>query len=287
MNVTPLRVAFLFHFWTMSKVLYNGILHDSETPLFTGANRGFRYGDGIFETIKVFRGRVLLKELHFERLHLGMKMLGLQNLPDPSGLENDILSLCVNNNNDRLSRVRIAVFREENIQASILIEAQPLDEEANRWNDKGWTLELYPFARKSTDGLANLKSANYLPYVLAAQYAAEKEVNECLLLNVENAICDASRTNLFIVKGTEIYTPALHQGCVSGVMRRFLMDELKRTGYQLKSDVITLQEMEDADEVFLTNAIQGIRWVRRFREKKYSCTLSAGIYEKILAPLFH
>jgi branched-chain amino acid aminotransferase len=270
----------------MNQVLFEGKFYEAGAPLFTAANRGFRYGDGIFETIKVFRGQVLLKDFHFERLDLGMKMLALKNLPDTPALEQDILSLCRENDCEQLARVRVAVFRGENSQASIVAEAHRLDDEANRWNEEGFTLELYPFARKSTDGLANLKSANYLPYVLAAHYAAEKGVDDCLVLNVENAICDSSRANLFLIRGEEIFTPALHQGCVSGVMRRFVMDELKRMGLPVKGSVITLDDMEEADEVFLTNAIQGMRWVSRFREKNYSNTMTAGIYKKLLDPLY-
>lgn len=258
-------------------------------PLFTAQNRSFRYGDGVFETIKVFQNRILLSSLHFERLFTSLHLLHLQ--PGigftKERLEGDILQLCLRNGCAGLARVRLAVYRSEHNQADYVIEAVPLDEAAMQWNNEGWKLELYPPARKSCDAFANIKSANFLPYVLAGLYAQDKGADEALVLNALNHIADGSKTNLFLIQEGEVYTPALHQGCVSGVMRRFVIDCLKKNGYAVHQTKIAEEKLLAADEVFCTNAIQGIRWVQSFGDRQYGYTQTRQIYELIASTILY
>ena len=142
---------------------------------------------------------------------------------------------------------------------------------------------MYPAARKSCDAFANLKSANYLPYVLAQLYANEKGADEALVLNSFTNIADGSKTNLFLVKGSALYTPALHQGCVSGVMRQHLINYLKSEGYELHQTEINHEDLLQADEVFCTNAIQGIRWVQSYGDKTYSSTFTQHLFQAALS----
>lgn len=258
-----------------------------EQPLFTAQNRGFRYGDGIFETIKFFRGQMLLRRFHFDRLFLGMELLKMNagNLSEKK-LERDIVELCTLNTCTDLARVRLAIYREEEAPVSYVIEAFSLNETANRLNEEGWTIDIFPHVRKSQDAFANLKTANYLPYVLADMYAKEKGLNESLLLNSENNICDASKANIFLFIRDEIYTPALHQGCVSGTMRRFIIDELRRSGVPVHQKALSEEHFFDAQEVFLTNAINGVRWVEVFREKKYSNKFVKEMYHQVFSSIY-
>jgi branched-chain amino acid aminotransferase len=252
-------------------------------PLLEPGNRSFRYGDGLFETIKVSAGKILLEEFHFDRLFLG---LGLMRMNGPSTLPQNrpalaLLDLCSRNNCSGLARIRLAVFRNSRGGADYLAEASPLSAEDAQWNEEGWTIDIYPYARKSADAFANLKTANHLPYVMAELFAREKGLDDALVLNGDNHICDSSRANIFLIKGDDILTPALHQGCVSGVMRRFLINELKEMGYNVKQQEITEEDLRHAEEVFLTNAIRGIRWVRSFRDVSYGSTKVFSVWEKL------
>jgi branched-chain amino acid aminotransferase len=269
----------------MKWVCHNGSMVPAHEPLFTAQNRSFRYGDGIFETIKVIQMRIQLSHLHFDRLFTSLHLLQLQPGMGftKEKLEAFILQLCNLNDCTELARVRLAVYRSENNQADYVIEAFTLEPEVIQWNEKGWHLELYPLVRKSCDAFANIKSANFLPYVLAGMYAHEKEADEALVLNAFNHIADGGKTNLFIIQEGEIYTPALNQGCVNGVMRRFLIDELKKNGYVVHQTVVKEEQLRAADEVFCTNAIQGIRWVQSFGSKQYGCNQTRQIYEQVAA----
>lgn len=269
----------------MKFVCHNGEMVPAGQPLFDAENRSFRYGDGVFETARVVDGRMLLAPLHFERLFTSLQLMKIRPGPQftPRLLEENILRLCRENICSQRARVRLAVYRQQAGDAGYVIEAFPLAEDALQWNERGWSLVLYGLARKSCDAFANLKSANYLPYVLAGAYAAEKGADEALVLNCNNHIADGSKTNLFLIKDGAVYTPALSQGCVAGVMRTHLIDTLKNSGFIVHQTEVKEQMLLAADEVFCTNAVQGIRWVQRFGEKDYSNTLTQQIFQLVFA----
>ncbi len=270
----------------MKFVCFNGEISPSDQPVLTAQNRSFRYGDGVFETIKVYKGSIPFGTLHFERLFVSLRLLKIHFSFDEGQLEKMIVELCKKNECIDLARVRLAVYRNEDNTAGFIIEAFPLDAEANSFNKKGLILDLYPYARKSMDAFANLKSANFLPYVLAGLYAKENDLDDSLVLNCDNHICDTSRANIFLVKKKEIFTPALHQGCINGVMRRFLIDELKKQQFPIHQEELTEGDLLEADEVFLTNAIYGMRWVKSFKQKEYVHELTHTVYQQLLSTIY-
>jgi branched-chain amino acid aminotransferase len=270
----------------MDFVCFNGKFLSADEPLFTAQNRGLRYGDGLFETMKIYRSKILLEQFHFDRLFLSLKMLQIKHSFIASNLSEYILELCHKNNCSDLARVRLAVFRNNESEAGFVIEAFPFSNEINQWKEQGLTIDLFPYARKNPDAFSNLKTANFLPYILAEIFANERGIDDAIVLNAFNNLADSSKANIFLVKKNEIYTPALHQGCVSGVMRRFLLDELKRNNYRVHQQEISEHELFDADEVFLTNSIFVLCWVEKFREKTYMSEQSFSIYQKIIQPLY-
>jgi branched-chain amino acid aminotransferase len=269
-------------------VCFNGSFYPAEAPLLTAQNRSFKWGDGVFETMKVFRGKILLANLHFERLFISLRLLQIQKSETISQavVEENILSLCSQNNCLSNARVRLAAYRTDENSAGYLIEAIPLDEEVNNWQEDGLTLTLYPYARKSQDAFASLKSANYLLYILAGRYAIEKGADDALVLNADNFLCDSSKANIFLLTGNKLRTPALHQGCINGVVRRVIIEEAGKHGLQINQEVISEEELLAADEVFLTNAIQVIRWVKQYKHKNYQCASTRKIYAAIAAIIF-
>ena len=156
------------------------------------------------------------------------------------------------------------------------------------WDEKGWQVCIHPFLQKSCDAFANLKSSNYLPYVMAARYAAEQQADECMVLNSQNNLCDGSKTNLFLIKENAVYTPALHQGCVSGVMRRHLIGLMKSAGYEVHQQAVGVQQLLDADEAFCTNALIGMRYISGCTDKKFGSDHARQIFKLFLEQVpFH
>lgn len=283
------------YFQRMNHVCLNGKIIPAGGPVLRADNKSFRYGDGLFETMKLGGGKIILAKYHFQRLFSGIRLLQFRIPPSltASRLQKEILALCNKNHCSHLARIRLAVFRgngglrDASPHLQYLIECQPGDPAVNAINKKGWTIDIYPDARKSCDLFCNLKSANYLPYVMASQYAGKKKHNDSLVTNTAGNIADATTANIFLVKNNLVITPALTEGCIKGVMRRYLIEKLsKSANFEVREGVVTKNDLETFTEVFLTNAIYGIRWVQRFREKTYTNTQTLKIYSDFITPLF-
>lgn len=249
-----------------------------EGEVITGPdNRGLRYGDGLFETLKVIKGKIQLRDYHFERLFSGMKMLQFE-IPQyftASYLENKIAELYKRNQHHSLARVRLMVFRgngglydAENNLPNYIIQSWDI-ERAEELNSNGLVIDIYSDAKKSCDKFANLKSNNFLPYVMAALYAKQVKVNDCVILNNHERICDTTIANLFIIKDEIVYTPPLSEGCIAGVMRRFIIEKLS-TNFTIVEKPLSIEDLQKTDEVFVTNSIRGIRWVGQFGKIEYT-----------------
>lgn len=280
----------MFYFVSMNSICFNGKIISAIEPVLMASNRGYRYGDGLFETMKILNGRILLGNYHFERLFNGLSLLQFQIpvLFSAVRIEKEILLLCRKNNCDDPGRVRLSVFRgngglyDEDKALQYLIECWPLNESVNKLNENGLVIDIYPDAEKSCDKFSNLKSANFLPYSMAAMYAKEKKINDCLVLNATGSIADSTIANLFIIKNGIITTPGLEEGCVNGVMRRYLIREMRNADYEVQEASVLLNDIISADEVFLSNAINGIRWVRQFRDKSYINIKTLEIYNRFV-----
>jgi branched-chain amino acid aminotransferase len=270
----------------MMHVCFNGQMIAENTPVFNAENRGFKYGDGVFETIKVSKERIPLIDFHFERLITSLQLLKIQHSYTKELLVQWIMDLCQLNQCQDSARVRLAAYRNAIGHAEIIIEAQPIKRiDIQTWS-QGISLAIYPYARKPRDVFANLKTANFLPYVMAGFYAIEKGFDDCIVLNDVNKICDSSKANIFMIRDNEIYTPALHQGCINGVMRRYLIDAIKELNYVVHQEEIVEEDLESADELFLTNAVKGIMPVNTFNGKQYNNSITSGFYERLIIPLF-
>lgn len=278
----------------MNHICVNGRILPGEEPALLVSNRGYRYGDGLFETMKVYRETILLEQLHFERLFSGISVLKMDwpLLVTSGRLKKEVLDLCRKNKCEELARVRLSVFRgngglyDGDQGTGYVIECWPLDGSMNQLNENGLVTDIYPEARKSCDRFSNLKSASFQPYSMAARYAKEKKLNDCLVLNTSGNIADSTIANIFIIKDNIITTPALSEGCIDGVMRKYLISAIRGAGGNVTEGVLRPADLRQADEVFLTNAIRGIRWVRQFGERSYSNPKTTVIFNQFVKTIF-
>lgn len=274
----------------MNSICFNGKIIADDEPVLMVSNRGYRYGDGLFETIKVRDSRILLANYHFERLFAGLLLLKfeLPRLFTREKIEQDILQLCRKNNCGQLARVRLSVFRgngglyDEDKGLQYVIECWPLNQSIGELNENGLVIDVYPDAEKSCDKFSNIKSANFQPYSMAALYAKENKMNDCLILNISGSIADSTIANLFLIKGDTIITPSLEEGCINGVMRKYLLTEMQNAREKTLETSVSISDIKNADEIFLTNAINGIRWVRQFRDKVYPNFKTVEIYNRFV-----
>jgi branched-chain amino acid aminotransferase len=279
-------MVFLFYFEQMNYINLNGKIQPGDQSALLVSNRGYRYGDGLFETIRVVDEKIHLHQYHFERLFSGLELLQFEipKLFTAEKLTEEILILCKKNKCEHLARVRLSVFRgngglyDNDKTLQYAIECWPLNDTYDKLNENGLVIDIYQGAKKSCDAFSNLKSANFLSYNMAALYAKENKLNDCLVLNSKDNIADSTIANFFIIKDGVVFTPSLSEGCISGVMRRFLIEKLHSTDYEIREEAITINDLKVADEVFLTNAIKGIRWVKQYADSIYTKAITTEIF---------
>ncbi|MEO7308206.1 MAG: aminodeoxychorismate lyase [Ferruginibacter sp.] len=269
---------------------YNGKIYSNGTAVIAESNRGLRYGDGLFETMKCKHGQLHFIDEHLARLWKGMNLLefNLPKLFTPSFLEEQILSLVKKNGHNKTARIRLTVFRGDgglyddiDHKPNYLLQTWALPDDSGTWNSNGLVLGVYPGIKKSTDILSNLKHNNFLPYTMAAQFAKKQKWNDAVVLNTNDRLCDTTMANIFLIKGNTVHTPALSEGCIAGIMRRNILQQLKKNDARVIECELTVEDLLNADEIFLTNSIYHIRWVQNFGDKKYSNTQTQKIYADI------
>jgi branched-subunit amino acid aminotransferase/4-amino-4-deoxychorismate lyase len=129
---------------------------------------------------------------------------------------------------------------------------------------------LFTEIRKPGNILASLKSSNALLYVLAGRFARDHAFDEALILNEQGRICEGSMSNIFLVfPGGKILTPSVSEGILPGVMRKNLIRCLSENGYQVDESQVMTEDLFRAEEIFMSNVVQGIRWVISYRERRY------------------
>lgn len=247
------------------------------------SNRGFKFGDFIFETVRTKASQALMLDFHYERLKRGMAVLKMDSSDFPSltQLHKFIESLINKNRYFSDCRVRITVFRKgvglytpDTNEVSLLIEAKPLETKGYGWNE-GLLVEVYGENFKSKTPINNFKTGSSLVSVLASTYKKENQLGDVFIQNSDERIIEASSSNLFWIKSNCFYTPKISSGCVDGVMRRRVMALIDSQGWPLvETEGVTEAVLEWADEIFLTNAISGVQGVMGFKKRRYYLTKS-------------
>ncbi len=270
----------------MSYVNLNGrILKEAEAH-FPVAAWSLRFGYGLFETMLVQDGRIRLAHYHWERLTRSMETLGWSFPPHfgSSDLEEAVLRTVAHNNMQAACRVRLQLFTgrsglfdQEPHTSQFLVECMEVQPAALVWNENGLMLGISNSVRKSTDMLANLKTTNTLLYTLAADEAKRHKWNDALILNSHERLAESTIANLFIINGKQVITPPLSEGCIAGTLRRFLIENIPG----IRESPITSQDLASASEVFLVNAVRGIKWVGEISGVRYQNRLTKEIYESL------
>jgi len=271
----------------------NGKWIDSSFGSVSIADRGFRYGAGLFETIRFENDRAPLWDRHLRRLTRSLTILNwsLPALLTPDRLQAEIIQTIQKNKLSGSVRVRVTLTHGEgglfdgDRKINVLIETWPLDPSRKEFNTNGWVMGFFEGGQKSTDALSRCKSTSALLYTQAAQFAKQQKWNDALVFNAEGALADSCLANLFLVKEGKLFTTDSDQGAVEGVMQAWWIDQLSSTMPVLRGRILP-NDLLKADEVFLTNALFGIRWVGRIGDRSYQNILSQTLYQRHLRTIF-
>jgi aminodeoxychorismate lyase len=272
---------------------FNGHLLEESKSCISPSNRSFRYGDGFFETMKMVAGEVALQELHLARLFYSLEVLQFDVPASFSAAYIiDQVKRTATKNKLQHCRIRLNIFRgngglydAENMRPNFVVQVYALEHQNQAINSNGLVVDIFRDSIKAADKFSAIKSNNFLPYAMAALWVKSNKLNDALLLNQHATIADSTIANVFVVIDRQVKTPSLADGAVNGVMRMHLLQCLRKDGIVVQECSLTEEDLNNANEVFLTNAIRGIQWVKQIGKSNYINKTSVQLFNDYVRPL--
>lgn len=269
---------------------FNGkIVKDNSNLLIN--NRGFLYGDAVFETVKIVNSKILFLEDHYFRLMSSMRVVRME-IPmnfTMEFLEEQILELAKNKKISHSSRARITVFRNDGgyylpilNSVSFLISVESLDNQMYLMDKNPYQVELFTDFYITKQLLSSIKTTNKIINVTASIFANENGFDNCLLLNDTKNVVEALQGNIFMLSGNQLITPPISEGCLNGVMRKQIIHLASKIGgLEVSEEIISPFDLQKADELFITNVIKGIQPITKYRKKEYATALAFKLVQKL------
>ncbi|MCC7465682.1 MAG: aminotransferase class IV [Saprospiraceae bacterium] len=244
--------------------------------------RAAYYGDGVFETIRAFNGKIPFWDHHWARLMRGMLALEME---PPANWSSSFLTEEIRKTGIANSRIRLMVWREpgglfmpESRLVHYLITVQPLDAPIFEWKKEGISTVFCSSIKLPVDELSGIKLLGGARYVKAAMESRRRGADDGLLFNTEHRICEAVSSNICWIKDAKLYYPPPGEGQVAGTTQEHLLALALENGWQVIARPCFRDDLLEADEILLTNAIQGLRWIRSLDGKTYGCDCTKKIY---------
>ncbi len=269
---------------------HNGDLHPADEPVLRLDNRAFHFGDGLFESIRVVGGKPCFLDAHWARMSTGADLL---RITLPKGFDRqrfgEAVQAIIEKSGITSGRMRFTLFRggsgyyrPETDQGAYTIELRALADQHHVLNPNGLLVDIWPEMRKPVNELSRHKTLNCQYYIMAALWSRARGLDDCLLQNDRGNIIESSAGNLFIVSNGVLYTPSLTDGCLGGVMRAQVINLAIANGIKVYECSLNPQNLLAADELFFTNAIQGIRWAGGYRTKRYTHKMAGALTDLLV-----
>ena len=250
-------------------------------------NRGFLFGDAIFETIKVNGTKILFLEEHYLRLMASMRICRME-IPmnfTMEFMEEEILKLIALQANTVSNRIRFSVFRNAegfyhptSNDVQFIITCSELASDTYTFSASKYEVELFKDFYVSKHLLATLKTNNKMINVVASIFAKENGFENCLLINEDKNVVEATNGTIFMKMGNHIITPPTSDGCLNGIMRKQVIAIVaKLEGIEMIEKSISPFDLQKADELFISNVITGIQPITKYRKKEFTSEVAKEI----------
>lgn len=259
---------------------FNGNIQENSTVTIEN-NRGFLYGDAVFETLRVLNNKVLFLEDHYFRFMASMRIFRME-IPMNFTMEyfeaQILLLVQSDNNKSNAYRIRFSVYRKEGgfylpktNDVDFVVSFLALENDLYQIDaDVSYEVELFKDAYVTKQLFSSLKSNNKMVQITGSIFASENGYDNCLLLNDEKNVIEALQGNLFMRMGNTLITPPISDGCLNGIMRKqILLIAKKIEGLEIIERSISPFDLQKADELFITNVIKGIQPITKYRKKEF------------------
>ncbi|MBC8016413.1 MAG: aminotransferase class IV [Sporomusaceae bacterium] len=244
-------------------IYLNGTLVLGNEANISPYDHGFLYGNGLFETMRAYNGKVFCRDEHLKRLERGGRILGWPEWFDAESLSSAI-DQTLEKNGIQDASVRLTVSRGagasqpdpstcQHMTIVIFVSAiQPLGDEVY---EQGWHLVTARIQRNLTSPLCNIKGANYLDNILAKSEARQKGGNEALMLNTQGGVAEGTMCNVFFVAGGRLITPNRTSGLLPGITRAAVLQLARQAGMIVEERQVYPNELLDISEMFITSSL--------------------------------
>lgn len=270
----------------------NGQLIESEKATIAIDNRGLNYGDAVFETMRFVDGKLFFWKDHYKRLTTSLQILKME-VPKNFRidlLEKEILkTACLLETLNTACRIKLIVWRKTGgkygpitNEIEYAISSESLNSSTYTLNDAKYEIGLFKDHLISQGVLSSLKTNNRLINILGSIYAKENGYENCLLLNENQQVLEVLNGNIFLITDNTIVTPPIADGCLNGIMRKQIISIAKQIpDYKFEEISISISDLLKAKEIFITNVIQGVVTVTKYREQSYGNKVAKLIVHKL------
>jgi branched-chain amino acid aminotransferase len=244
-------------------VYINGLFWTIDNAKISVLDRGFNYGDGLFETMRSYSGNVYRLECHLNRLFKSAGSIFI-DLPMTKNEIRSAINQLLELNKLSNSLVRLTISRGQqepgiNIDYSapptIVIMARPTSRIKDNALKKGVGIKIHKNSGIRIQGIPNqIKSCNYLSNILLREKAIKEGCFETILLDNNNNITEGTFTNIFIIKNKKLLTPIVNEFVLNGITRQAILDICQENNIPYKEDILKEKNLYEADEIFLTNS---------------------------------
>ncbi|WP_027066833.1 aminotransferase class IV [Maribacter sp. Hel_I_7] len=273
---------------------FNGELLHKNTDFLNENNRGVQLGDAVFEELRVINGDVIFLEDHYLRLMSSMRILRME-IPmnfTMEFMEEEILKLISEDGLRETKQIKFTVYRntsdnnfsKSDNSISYFITSTTLINPFFVLDDKAYEVELFKDFYKNSSMLSNLDTNNKILNVVGSIYAQENDYQDCLLLNERKQVIEALNGNVFIVKGNQVKTPPITDGCVNSVIRKKIIDIVSKFNeVEFLEESLSPFELQKADELFIANNVNGLVSITKYRKKDFVNTTAKSLIGKLNA----
>lgn len=260
-------------------ICHNGDFIHADRPFLGLPNRAFHHCDVIKEEVHAYASEPQFLEKHVHKLVSSMHLLSME-IPayfKPADLNFLFSKLLRKNKCFGGAVVRLTVYRNSSRQdsaerndVSFVLDSRRLEHDLYELNAKGSVIGAYHELTRYAHPLSSIRNADPMLFLKAEQYCQKNMLDECVFLNGNGRIVETVHSNIFLVKDQSVFTPSIEEGCIPGVMRSVMIDLCNLSGYRMNDRCrLSPEAMNEADEIFLTDAVNGLRWVGAYRQKRY------------------
>ena len=269
----------------MSKVFLNDEVFELADATVAADDGGFLYGQGLFETMRAVNGEVFRIDDHFDRLFASCEKLGIKFSFDREYMREAVRRAIVANDLTD-ARVRLTVtggaMSAEDIRGTLLVSAVEFKPYPPEFYEKGMTVSLCDYRQNSLDTLCGHKTTNFFARLIALQEALKKKTTESLWFTTENKLAEGCVSNVFVVKDGNLLTPRLDTPVLPGIARKTVLEIAAKEGIVFEEKDLFINDLLEADEVFVTNSIMTVMPVATVEAKPIGDGKSGLVTKKIL-----